>query len=828
MKNLLGRLMSRPFAELKVIAATWGTITKDPDPTQNELAIAVFHTMVDRSAMRGVWENLDPEARAFIDWLLHQRNMLAIVDDLPAHLERPADEVAPLIERVRCIGLVDVDGVMVRGSRVVSSGDNLYAWATKSQVEAVRRKVVSIAVEATRVVVSVMEESKKSPPFEESFAALLESLEADEIQRIANTWRLPDPHRYYKAELIGVMSEFVATAQGRNHLLTGLPPTSQGLYTYLEENSGKVTAIGARNHFGWDEREFRSALIPLTQRALVWDVLSAERRSLFIPFDVLKPAQSTALSARSSAMQPKLDAPDPHAIESRLPYEMPWDLLTGLGEAAREEIHLTLQDKRITKRLAKKVNDHFLHPTDIKAGTDYIDMVVHMAVLLGLLAERGTEQPAYFLTPKSEEWAKLSFEAQRRRLFGLWQEDRKWAEPATQGTIYWWNCDMTGARKRLVAHLTELPVGKWISVDGFLRKIQSTEPFLIWSQDELVKRFGLRALQGFRSHWFEIEGRIIADMLKNMLLWLGAIDLGRDKQKRFVAFRVTEEAQALFENGETGGRNGAEMKGSELISNSKRPFALRTPHSAPDKSLLVQPNFEALVLHPESYVVWNLIRMADLVRHDRVSVYVLNKESIIRAIEGGMSSDRLVNFLEENTGKELPQNVEHTVRDWARLIKRLEIERATLIKVDEAEILDELMASRKTRRYVIQRLSPTMALANLPEVGEGSRDDPWHKLVKELRAAGYIPHYEGENGGNGSHEQGAAGNTHLTLETHSGASLQAMPTKKPTATRKATVEGAEQAITPVRAKKSVAKEPTQRPTQAPQTEYPPKTGTGSR
>jgi hypothetical protein len=86
LKNLLGRLMSRPADELRAIAGVWGTITRDPTPSQNDLAIAVYHTMVDPSAVRGVWENVWPEDRTFLTWLLGQRNMLAIVDDVPVLL----------------------------------------------------------------------------------------------------------------------------------------------------------------------------------------------------------------------------------------------------------------------------------------------------------------------------------------------------------------------------------------------------------------------------------------------------------------------------------------------------------------------------------------------------------------------------------------------------------------------------------------------------------------------------------------------------------------------------------------------------------------------
>ncbi len=714
--------MSRPLDELRAISTVWGTLTRDATPTQNDLAIGVYHTMVDPSGMREVWENLDIEERAFVSWLLNQRNMLALVDDLPGLLDRPPEEVTALLERVRRIGLVDVDEVMVRGSRVVSSGDNLYAWAARNQPEATPRRVVSVATEAAKVLRDVLEESKRPAPFEEPFPSLLGNLEQTDVQRIASTWKLPEASRYYKSELIGVMGEFLATGQGKQLLLASLSPASQSLFAYLEQEGGKAAASQIKKHFGWSEREFRAATIGPIQRALVWDVLEGERRYLFIPSDIIGSSSQSGPTKLAPHMQPKLDAPTPYTIIGKLPSELAWDLLTLLAEAAQGELQLTLQDTRITKRVAKKINESFLHPEDIKVGSEYIDMVVHLAQSLGLLSESHGEQPALTLTSKIDEWTKLSFDSQRRRLYGMWQEDRKWSEPATYGTIYWWNSDLTGARKRLIAHLLILPTNKWISVEGFLRQLHLSEPFIIWDQEELVKRYGLRALQGFRKQWFEIEGRIIADMLRTMLNWLGAVEIGKDKQKRFVAFRITDEGRSLLD--------------------PDHPWQ-EHPGAQP-RPLLVQPNFEVLVLNPDSRVLWTLLRLSNLVRHDRVSAYVINKESILRAVEAGLSPENITKFLHDNTGKDLPQNVAQSVSDWARLIKYTSIRRVTLIEVQDPSLLDEMASSRKTKKYIARRLSPTTAIANLPEVGDSARDDPWQRLMKELRGAGYVPRFQGE------------------------------------------------------------------------------------
>ena len=63
----------------------------------------------------------------------------------------------------------------------------------------------------------------------------------------------------------------------------------------------------------------------------------------------------------------------------------------------------------------------------------------------------------------------------------------------------------------------------------------------------------------------------------------------------------------------------------------------------------------------------------------------------------------------------------------------------------DARVLDEMIASRKTRRYVAQRLTPTVAIANLPEVSGSARDDAWQKLMKELKGAGYSARFQDED-----------------------------------------------------------------------------------
>ena len=83
MKNLLGRLMRRPLDELRVIAATWGTLIRDAVPSQKTTlqSLPIIRLLI-RPPCEGFGRIFEVEDRAFLAWLINQRNMLAIVDDV--------------------------------------------------------------------------------------------------------------------------------------------------------------------------------------------------------------------------------------------------------------------------------------------------------------------------------------------------------------------------------------------------------------------------------------------------------------------------------------------------------------------------------------------------------------------------------------------------------------------------------------------------------------------------------------------------------------------------------------------------------------------------
>ena len=712
MKNLLGRLMGRSFEDLKAIAAAWQIPLSQLN--HNDAAITLYREMAEKSTTRAIWETLTVEQRAFLAWLLDQRSIMAFVDDLPTALDRPAEDIDRLLSSLAGLGLVDVEEASVRGNRLVSAGDNLYAWGLRSQVPITRRRVVSMSGELSRTLGAVVNENSGSAPFEEPLTALLERHDQPTLEKIAARWHIADLRYMHRPALIEALATLLGAQETRERMANEAGAESRRLYDYLLSRGGRAESRLVQAALGWSLADLRARLIPLEARALLVETLWHDRAVLFLPAEFLKPRTQTAPEV--PAIRP---AEDPPALDTRLPVELPWDLLSTLAFFAQGDVALNLHNNELPKRALKRLNEQYLHPDDPERDGFYIGMVLHFADSLSLLhvdEETRRMSPG----PRAADWVKLSFGAQARRLFALWLEDRRWFEPTTQFYI-WRTPDPTRARKQLVAHLRECPLDSWISLDSFLNHIQAKTPYLLYTQDELVRYMGVAALREFSTRWMSNEGALLISMLTTTLFWLGAVDIGRDAAGTPVAFRLTGAGARLIEHP-----------------------AAAAETEAPRRALLVQPNFEVLVMHPDSRAVWHLLLSADLVRHDRVSVYALSKASVLRARESGLNGPQIQEFLASHSQKAVPQNVVQSITDWSRSYKRAILQKATLLEVEDSEILDEILASRRFKPFIARRLTATTAVLRLPRTTVWTRDDPWQKLSKELRAAGYFPDVEEE------------------------------------------------------------------------------------
>ncbi len=145
------------------------------------------------------------------------------------------------------------------------------------------------------------------------------------------------------------------------------------------------------------------------------------------------------------------------------------------------------------------------------------------------------------------------------------------------------------------------------------------------------------------------------------------------------------------------------------------------------RSLVVQPNFELLLLQPDLPTLYSLLPFAQVNQVGIVSSLTLTRPSLLRGLEADMHVEQILRVLEEHSQKEIPQNVEYTLRDWARLYKDVKIAQVVLLEVSSEALADEICASSKLQAFGLRRLGPCAIAAR----GEVSVQELRRTLDKE-------------------------------------------------------------------------------------------------
>jgi len=152
------------------------------------------------------------------------------------------------------------------------------------------------------------------------------------------------------------------------------------------------------------------------------------------------------------------------------------------------------------------------------------------------------------------------------------------------------------------------------------------------------------------------------------------------------AFLFTElAAQAMWD------KNTARLEGSE---------------NGRARTLIVQPNFELLLLQPDYPTLYQLLPFVKVEQIEMVSRLTLTQESVRRGVEAGFGVEHVLKTLRACSQKELPQNVLYTLQDWGRLYKDATISQTILIEVSSETVADEICASSKLRSLELRRLGP--------------------------------------------------------------------------------------------------------------------------
>ncbi|HWZ20456.1 MAG TPA: helicase-associated domain-containing protein [Ktedonobacteraceae bacterium] len=321
---------------------------------------------------------------------------------------------------------------------------------------------------------------------------------------------------------------------------------------------------------------------------------------------------------------------------------------------------------------------------------------------LGLLSER---RGLLFATP-ADAFFSLPLLERARRCYHVWLDTTFWNELAYTSNIILRpgpapldpaHEEVVHSRKQVMERLLVEHTGEWHEFSAFITRSRFYTPYLLFPRQSGTRterytagnnpyNWDFRLRRGWltpREGWYLVEGGFIRALIAGPLHWLGLVNLDADHPD---AFHLVQDLALI-----TG----------ETLLDDHEPIWGR---------LVVQPNFEVVALAPVSEALLiQLDRFAERTRLEHIAQYRLTKASITRAIQSGLQAETIQYILEQAAGGTIPQNVQYSLIEWERQARRIELWRGvTLLEVDDAALLDQLLTDAETRNLFGRRLAPLL------------------------------------------------------------------------------------------------------------------------
>ena len=441
--------------------------------------------------------------------------------------------------------------------------------------------------------------------------------------------------------------------------------------------------------------------------------LNGPEEIIFIPDDLqanlpLMPAQTPAFQLSLAAL-PAVTLPASQAARE--------DLFTMLVYLQTNLVRLTA-DGDIPPPHQQAIQAHFSQPyPDQDAGAaHWLAFIYHLAQRLNFLQRQG--QRLKLNAPAVRLWLQQSPWAQSRHLQDTWRGDPTWNDlwrvpglhPQKTG---WENSPLLG-RSKILHYLAQLPVGEWFSIDQFAQAIKKTEPdfqrpngdYQSWYiYDEAGK-----ALMGFE-HWEAVEGGLIRYILGAILFNLGVVDLGAPVETAHpTTFRITQLGQAFF-SPEVSPEEPKSGRAPSLKINTA-DFTVRVPYEV------------------NLYDRFQLARFAQLIgREEKQAIYQITRESYQQALEQSITLEQILAFLSRATKTQAPLALVETMRNWDRRSGAVKLERLTVLRVNQDDLVSELLNHPQIGPLLGRPLGPRAILVSEKNVSQ---------LQKMLQELGYF------------------------------------------------------------------------------------------
>lgn len=708
MKSLSALLASAPIDTLADLAARWGA----PAPTEDDIEARqrLERAMRDNIACRFVWEHLhDDERRVLFAIVGPSARNWCLRALVPERTHMDLERCESVIARLGARHLLTAEVARVQGGELVGQRPTFYGYALprNPRAEVEEKPILYVPTELATGLYATGRElfMPQADRSEKTLDELLMPYRQGDLDQIGRRFGLSLSAHYSRNEVRTAMAENLSQAEAIRYVLARIDPPLRTLYEWLVESDGRASFTAVRRQTTLDDPALATLVRTLEEYALVFDTFSRGERVLFIP-------RETFANLRQAAERPHraADLVERHVPSAVQPADTPvlWDLAVLVAAAYHQEIELT-RSGAFPKRAALRLLPQLAGARDRKHQEDalnYLEQLKQEACELGLVvapASTSRERARLAPGPKLDSWALHDQVMQVRRVFRRWPTNRTWQDMLGAEYRDWlaYYIEAPVVREQVRALLRRCRAGIWYSVASFRATIQGDDAFVLRPAQRYAGEAGYRLAKELRAHWDQTDGEVIAGIFRSTLRELGLVALGYDRDAVPAAGEVVNpDAFQLTDLG-------AEVLASEQ-SSAQAPSA---------RPLVVQPNFQVLLLEPHMPALYWLVRFAAVDRIGRVSRFTLTRESLLCGLATGACGDEVLAFLETHSQKALPQNVTYTLRDWLRHHQEgfasqgakqgvTPVGEGVLLEARDDTLALELVTSPKLRAFRLRQVGP--------------------------------------------------------------------------------------------------------------------------
>ncbi len=364
---------------------------------------------------------------------------------------------------------------------------------------------------------------------------------------------------------------------------------------------------------------------------------------------------------------------------------VPDDLLDRIPEVSEPEIRMLGEPVAAPKRIIQSSSFVVDDATTVlaahrRAGSldrewvvDFLRRPESLDLIEGLLESANVLGSA----EQIRDFLRLPDDKAMEFLLKSWKNSTKWNDlaqtPVVSSPTGNWPNDPLASRRAALALLDTVPTNTWWSVPSFVDSVYEEDPgfmrppggFESWYLQSEKDGSGLH---GFEA-WHKVEGQYLRYLIAGPMHWLGTVDVSRDLS----AFRLLEPSTSV-------------------------------PQSREGKAVAWPDGRIRVATEADRTLRYQLARLCSWERIDGGAYYYrLTARSLQGAEAQGLTATHARKILSEIPA---PEGMLKAVERWGRKGSEANMERQTILQVDDPEILKMLADDKTARRYLGEQLGP--------------------------------------------------------------------------------------------------------------------------